>query len=229
MKRSQINAAIQRAERLFARHGFQLPPWGSWSPGQWREVSPEEAREIVECGLGWDVTDFGKGTFQSTGLLLFTLRNGCSAAGQYTYAEKIMMVGEGQLTPLHFHWQKTEDIIVRGGGKLVVELFQSDAEEEPTNGSVTVHTDGFLRTVEGGESIVLAPGESITLTPKIYHRFYGLSGTGDVMVGEVSAVNDDDTDNRFAEPLGRFPEIDEDEEPHRLLVKDYQAIWGDVR
>ena len=229
MKRSRINAAIRRAEKLFARHDFRLPPWGAWSPEQWRAGSPEDVREIVECGLGWDVTDFGKGAFESTGLLLFTLRNGCSAAAQHTYAEKIMMVGEGQLTPLHFHWNKTEDIIVRGGGKLVVELFESDADEAPTDGSVTAHTDGIRRTVRGGESIMLAPGESITLTPKIYHRFYGSPGTGDVMVGEVSAVNDDDKDNRFAEPLGRFPEIEEDEEPYRLLVKDYRAIWDEAR
>lgn len=226
MKRSEINAAIKRAEALFARHGFRLPPWGGWSPDQWRQSSPEEVREIVECGLGWDVTDFGKGTFAASGLLLFTVRNGCPAAAQHTYAEKIMMVGEGQLTPLHFHWQKTEDIIARGGGNLVVEVFNSDADEEPTDGPVTVATDGIRRTVAAGESIVLTPGESITLTPRIYHRFYGEAGTGDVMVGEVSSVNDDDRDNRFAEPLGRFPEIEEDEAPYRLLVKDYQAVWS---
>jgi D-lyxose ketol-isomerase len=55
----------------------------------------------------------------------------------------------------------------------------------------------------------------------VYHRFYGESGKGRVLVGEVSAVNDDRTDNRFYEPVGRFPEIEEDEKPLHLLVTDY--------
>ena len=35
--------------------------------------------------------------------------------------------------------------------------------------------------------------------------------------------NDDNTDNRFYEPLGRFPEIEEDEPPYRLLCTEYPA------
>jgi D-lyxose ketol-isomerase len=42
-----------------------------------------------------------------------------------------------------------------------------------------------------------------------------------VLCGEVSLVNDDHTDNRFYEPAGRFPEIEEDEPPLHLLVTDY--------
>jgi D-lyxose isomerase len=42
-----------------------------------------------------------------------------------------------------------------------------------------------------------------------------------VLVGEVSTVNDDSTDNRFFEPVGRFPEIIEDVAPRHLLVGDY--------
>ena len=41
------------------------------------------------------------------------------------------------------------------------------------------------------------------------------------MIGEVSTVNDDNTDNIFREPIGRFPEINEDEAPRHLLVSDY--------
>ena len=46
---------------------------------------------------------------------------------------------------------------------------------------------------------------------------YGLNdfaveeGTGPVLLGEVSQCNDDNTDNRFTPPVGRFPEIEEDE------------------
>jgi D-lyxose ketol-isomerase len=40
-------------------------------------------------------------------------------------------------------------------------------------------------------------------------------------VGEVSKVNDDWTDNHFLDGVGRFPDIDEDEEPLYLLAMDY--------
>ena len=46
------------------------------------------------------------------------------------------------------------------------------------------------------------------------------------MVGEVSLVNDDDTDNRFLEPVGRFADIEEDEPPIFLLRDDYERYWG---
>jgi D-lyxose ketol-isomerase len=67
----------------------------------------------------------------------------------------------------------------------------------------------------------LTPGESITLYQGLYHKFYGETGKGKVLVGEVSAVNDDHADNRFYEEAGRFPEILEDEPPQHLLVSDY--------
>jgi D-lyxose ketol-isomerase len=72
--------------------------------------------------------------------------------------------------------------------------------------------------------ISLSPGESIALYQGLYHKFYGEPGKGKVLVGEVSAVNDDHTDNRFHEELGRFPEIEEDTSPHHLLVGDYRKF-----
>ena len=45
-----------------------------------------------------------------------------------------------------------------------------------------------------------------------------------MLVGEVSAVNDDNSDNRFHEKVGRFPDIEEDEQPVRLLVGDYATF-----
>ena len=56
----------------------------------------------------------------------------------------------------------------------------------------------------------------------MYHRFYGEQGKGTVLVGEVSAVNDDASDNCFNPPVGRFPEIIEDEEPVYLWAYDYK-------
>ena len=222
MKRSEINIILQEAKRFLADNKFHLPPFAAWTPGDWKRRGAE-AREIVECGLGWDITDFGSGDFASCGLFLFTLRNGCRPARQCgngkVYAEKIMIVEVGQITPLHFHWQKTEDIIVRGGGELVVALFNSTPDGGLAASDVTVQLDGVQRKVAPGETITLHAGESITLEPGMYHKFWGAKAR--LLVGEVSTVNDDATDNRFYEPAGRFPEIVEDAPPLHLLVSDY--------
>jgi D-lyxose ketol-isomerase len=85
-----------------------------------------------------------------------------------------------------------------------------------------VPTDGVLRRQEAGAVLRLSPGESVTLMPGIWHAFWG--DGGDVLVGEVSTVNNDLTDNIFADPIGRFSEIEEDEPPLYLLVSDY-ARW----
>ena len=179
--------------------------------------------QIAACRLGWDITDFGQGNFARRGLFLFTLRNGRPGPNaplpRKTYAEKILIVEEGQLTPLHFHWSKMEDIINRGG-ELVVQLFNALPDEQPDRESpVTVWTDGMQRTVPAGGTLTLAPGESITLPQRNYHAFWAQGGK--LLLGEVSQVNDDDADNRFAEPLGRFPAIVEDEAPRHLLCTDY--------
>jgi D-lyxose ketol-isomerase len=86
-----------------------------------------------------------------------------------------------------------------------------------------VSTDGVVRTVSAGGQVRLLPGESITLTPRLYHTFWGEGSR--VLVGEVSVVNDDHTDNRFLKPVGRFPQIVEDEPPLHLLTVDYPAYY----
>ncbi len=218
MKRSQINQILQSAQAFFTQHQFHLPPWASWTEADWQGQG-DACREVIDCQLGWDITDFGSGDFAKRGLTLFTVRNG-KAGSSYgkTYAEKIMVVDDGQETPLHFHFQKAEDIINRGGGKLLLQLWNSDGQGEKADTSVSVSIDGVRRTLEAGGVVSLAPGESICLTRGLYHRFWG---EGKVLVGEVSQVNDDFSDNRFYEDVGRFPSIDEDEAPWRLLVSDY--------
>ena len=218
MKRSQINQILQSAQAFFTEHQFHLPPWASWTEADWQGQG-DACREVIDCQLGWDITDFGSGDFAKRGLTLFTVRNG-KAGSSYgkTYAEKIMVVDDGQETPLHFHFQKAEDIINRGGGKLLLQLWNSDGQGEKADTPVSVSIDGVRRTLEAGAVVSLAPGESICLTRGLYHRFWG---EGKVLVGEVSQVNDDFSDNRFYEAVGRFPSIDEDEAPWRLLVSDY--------
>jgi len=221
MKRSEINQLIAESIIFFNQRKFKLPPWAFWKPEDWKGKY-DTCSEIVDNMLGWDLTDFGSGDFSKRGLILFTIRNGNQQKDKKTYAEKAMIVGENQETPMHFHWSKMEDIINRGGGNLVIELYNSDEKEDFSNEDIRVKVDGVLRTVKPGGKVILTPGESICLEQGMYHRFYGEPGRGKVFVGEVSAVNDDNIDNRFHEPVGRFPEITEDEEPLHLLVSDYK-------
>jgi D-lyxose ketol-isomerase len=224
MKRSEINALIKDALAFFDEMNFRLPSWAYWGPEEWKRRR-HQVKAIAELMLGWDLTDFGEGSFGERGLVIFTIRNGDFKGRDNgkCYAEKIMIVRENQETPLHFHWSKMEDIINRGGGNLVIELCGSTKDEQLSDKPVTVRIDEIQRTVEPMGKIVLTPGESICLEPRVYHRFYGEIGKGKVLVGEVSSVNDDTSDNRFYESLGRFPEIEEDERPLHLLVIDYPS------
>lgn len=227
MKRSEINAILRSADDFIRERGFFLPPFAHWTPDDWRSKGVEAA-EIVQNQLGWDITDFGSGDFETTGLFLFTIRNGNSlnlkrGSGKM-YAEKLLIVNPGQVTPMHFHWNKMEDIINRGGGRLVIQLFNATPDERlDTQSDVHVSMDGVQYTVHAGDTVELKPGESITLTPRLYHKFWGEGGR--TLVGEVSLVNDDHADNRFNPPAGRFPEIEEDEPPYYLLVGDYRQYY----
>ena len=131
MKRSQINQTIEEALIFFKSMNFYLPEFAYYSIDDWKEKI-DNAHEIFDLGLGWDITDFGLGDFQNTGLTLFTLRNGSLTNGKYQkpYAEKIMLVKVDQVTPYHYHWHKIEDIINRGGGDLVFKLADSTPDDE---------------------------------------------------------------------------------------------------
>jgi len=223
MKRSKINSLIHEAKELFEQAGFNLPLFAFWSPDDWKSKG-SEADEIRENALGWDITDFGCGRFDTQGLLLFTIRNGnYQNPERYPkrYAEKIMIVKSEQVTPMHFHWKKREDIINRSGSNLVLELYKSSKDEKLSDESFCVSIDGVKKQCQPGQRITLTPGESICLEPYVYHAFYGEKGKGAVIVGEVSDVNDDVKDNRFLEPLGRFPSIEEDEKPVHFLCTEY--------
>ena len=221
MIRSEVNAIITGIEEFFAKHQFWLPEWAAWGPEDWKGKY-EICSEIIDNKLGWDITDFGSGDFKKVGLSLFTIRNGNWGKKDKMYCEKIMVAYEEQETPMHFHWNKTEDIINRGGGNLVMELYMATADDKLSSEPVTVSIDGVLTAVKAGVPLILKPGQSICLRSRLYHRFYGEKGKGRVLIGEVSLVNDDANDNRFYEKIGRFPEIIEDVKPAHLLVNDYE-------
>ncbi len=222
MKRSEINAIIRDAIRFAEKFSFALPPFASWTPEDWMSKG-RECDEIRDNMLGWDITDYGLGRFDDVGLALVTIRNGNQTNPKYSkpYAEKLLISAEGQVCPMHFHWNKMEDIINRGGGTLMMQLYNADENEGLADTDVSVVSDGVALNVSAGTVLELPPGASVTLTPRMYHAFWAKEGGGRVLIGEVSQCNDDNTDNRFYEPLGRFPAIDEDEPPIRLLCNEY--------
>ena len=223
MKRSEINVTIKEMEAMVKKFGFSLPPFCNWTPVEWSNKNGEYD-EIIDNMLGFDITDYGLGDFSKVGFSLITLRNGNQNNPNYkkVYAEKLLMLKEGQHSPMHFHWQKSEDIINRGGGVLIIHLYNDDDGELGTT-DVLVNSDGRSYYVSAGTGVELKPGESITLWPHQYHDFDIKPGTGDVLIGEVSMCNDDNTDNRFYEKVGRFPKIEEDEPIYRYLCNEYSV------
>ncbi len=224
MKRSEINTIIRDAEIFFKENRYFLPKWASWSWEEWQKADKGEIHEILEKEMGWDVTDFGLNDYHQKGLFLFTVRNGSTEKTGYEkpYCEKIMIMEDQQVCLFHFHWDKVEDIINRGGGKLKLQFFLATEEDEfDRESSVIVYVDGIRTMLKAGGILTLEPGQSVTLPQKLYHSFWG---EGKVLVGEVSKINDDHTDNRFHESTPRFPRIEEDEPIYHPLVGDYRCL-----
>lgn len=224
MKRSEINKALKEMENMCRNLQYPLPPFCSFTPEEWQHLG-HEYDEVRDCMLGWDITDYGMGDFSKLGFSLITIRNGSRKMPEKypkVYAEKLLYLAEGQYAPNHFHFYKTEDIINRGGGNVLIRVYNSLPNEEiDYDSDVTVYTDGRMYKVPAGTQVRLMPGESIHIKQYMYHDFSVEEGTGPVLLGEVSQVNDDETDNRFNPPMGRFPAIEEDEPPYRLLCNEY--------
>ena len=221
MKRSELNAIMRDAVAFIKDMKFQLPPFAFWSPADWA-TKGHDYDEIRDNMLGWDITDFGSGDYKKVGLLMFTLRNGnFNDKVKYVkpYAEKLLIVEEGQITPCHFHWSKMEDIINRGGGDLLVQVYNSDEKEDFAATDVPLAIDGHRYSVKAGSIVRIKPGESISIQSGMYHKFWAEGGR--TLLGEVSKVNDDRVDNRFHDPVGRFPAIEEDEPALYLLGNEY--------
>ncbi len=224
MKRSEVNIALKELEAMINEYKFALPPFCHFTPEDWQSKG-HDYDEIRDNMLGWDITDYGMGDFDKMGFSLITLRNGnLQMKDKYTkpYAEKLLFLKEGQYSPMHFHWYKMEDIINRGGGTILIRVYNSTPDEElDLISDVHVYMDGRELIVPAGTQVEMKPGESIAIQPYMYHDFEVKPGSGNVLLGEVSQCNDDNTDNRFHQPVGRFATIEEDEAPYRLLCNEY--------
>ena len=221
MKRSEINKAIQTAKEMMEKYSWTLPHWAYWSKSEYE--NKRELREYLNNHqMGWDVTDFGKGIFNEQGITLFCIRNGIQGnANDKPYAEKLLFMQEGQEIPFHSHKIKLEDIINRGGGDLAIEFLEVNDEDQELSNKIAVLVDGEKILLDPYEPLILKKGQSVTVERNIFHRFYAVKGSGMVMAGEVSQVNDDNNDNYFLEPVGRFSEIQEDEPP-------LHPLWNEI-
>ena len=221
MKRSEINQAIIESKKMMENYSWVLPQWGYWSKEDYIN-EPSVSKYLKDHQMGWDVTDFGKGLFNEQGITLFCIRNGIQGNAQdKPYAEKLLFMREGQEIPFHSHKVKLEDIINRGGGDLAIEFVMVNEHLKEKNENINILVDGVQVEVEPHEPLILKRGQSVTVERNIYHKFYALKGTGMVMAGEVSQVNDDNNDNFFLEPVGRFTQIEEDEQP-------IHPLWNEI-
>ncbi len=228
MLRSKVNETIERAKKLLKENNITLPFFAYMTKADWQKS--EIDRSVIEkVMLGWDITDFGSGDFERVGATLFTVRNGSlyDKSLGVPYAEKYIILQEEtkQEIPMHFHKMKTEDIINRAGGVLCIQVYGSREDGSlDTESKVTVYCDGVKCELEAGRIIRVSTGNSVTLTPYVYHRFF-CEGS-DTVIGEVSSVNDDNTDNIFLNAANRFSGIEEDEEICHLLVNEYSLLGG---
>ena len=224
MKRSFIDACIDRALETCARRTIALPPFSTWGDQEFL-ADRQALSAAASCGLGWNVAEFAPGLFSTDGLVVFTLRMGpwrdLAGGRGRLYAEKLLFAEDGQRTPHHYHIVKTEDVINRGGGRFVVELFKVDAAGAPLKSRFSVIKD--LRTIDlgPGDQVRLEPGESLTLDPFVAHAFWAEGGA--VVAGEVSLANDDGSDNYFSPPFSIEP-IEENAPRRRVTVADYAVL-----
>ena len=225
MKRSEVNRAMAWAEDLLKKCNIRLPHYAYWDMDKWLE-NKDSLDTVRKVMLGWDISDYGLGKFDEMGAVLYTVRNGDQndQSVGVPYCEKYILMKEGQRLANHYHVFKTEDIINRAGGVLALYLWNTDEDGNMLDTDVKVFMDGVERTFKPGEEILVHTGDSVTIPPHVTHIFGPKAGYGDLVVGEVSKVNDDNADNYFLEDTSRFAEIEEDEPVLHPLCNEYAKL-----
>ena len=227
MKRSTINTIMAEADDLIRKHGFVLPPFAYWTPEDFKGRSATRAsRDRRALRLGHHrlrrraVRRDGPVPVHPAQWPVWQI---CKRGGGMCYAEKLLISRQDQLSPMHTHVIKAEDIINRGGATLVVELFGSDDAGQFRRGS---RWNGLAAMASGA---ITSPAKNCASRPEKASPCGPATGTpsgataATCLIGEVSTVNDDETDNIFREPIGRFANIEEDVAPTHLLVSDYRT------
>jgi D-lyxose ketol-isomerase len=236
MKRSEIDAAIERAIGSAKKHGVALPKWADWHPLQF----DASADGIRHQKLGWKVVDFGVGDFQNCGLVIFALcspiadESGAPVTKQQTigghdypvtgFSRKYLFVQAGQTEPHHFHRQKTrKEVTVIAGASVRFELAWADGDTQLSDKDVEVQVDGIWHHLPANGSIVVAPGETITLPGELSHIISVPEGGQDTIMLETSTANNDSNDNIFPFMTPTSAPVSEDAKARYQLLDEHRA------
>jgi D-lyxose ketol-isomerase len=239
MKRSEIDAAIERAIGNAKKYGVALPKWADWNPSQF----DESADGIRHQKLGWKVIDFGAGDFQHCGLVLFAL---CSPlvdefgapltkpqrVGSHDYpvtafSRKYLFVQAGQTEPHHFHRQKArKEVTVVAGAPVRFELAWGESDTALSNKDVDVQVDGIWHHLPANGSIVVNAGETITLPGNLSHIISVEGGGADSILLETSTANNDRSDNIFPFMTPTSKPVIEDVKARYQQLDEYSAPVG---
>ena len=226
MKRSEINRSIQEAKILLEEYKWSLPKWAYWSKSNY-ESNPKLSEYLRNHQMGWDVTDFGKNNFQKEGAVLFCIRNGNKKSKKSTtYCEKLLLLMPNQKIPFHFHKRKTEDIINKCNGVLELGLYASNNQFYKKKESFILNIDSKPTRIKPNTKIFLKPGQSITIKPYFCHYLKSSNkNKKNLIVGEVSSLNDDCCDNYFPDKNLRFSKIEEDEKINIPLWRELSLLF----
>jgi len=240
MKRSEIDAAIERAIGNAKKFGVALPKWADWHPLQF----DASADGIRHQKLGWKPVDFGLGDFPNCGLVVFAL---CSPlvdefgqpltkaqhVGAYDYpvtafSRKYLFVQSGQTEPHHFHRQKQrKEVTVVAGASVRFELAWADSDTAlSSTREVDVQVDGIWHHLQANGSIVVNPGETITLPGELSHIISVPAGGSDVIMLETSTANNDRSDNIFPFMTPTSKPVLEDVKARYQLLDEHSAAVG---
>ena len=129
--------------------------------------------------------------------------------------------GDNDGIELLSHIKKKNKGVIFLDGDMMREFLEIDNNNKQLSKKITVLVDGEKIELDPHEPLILKKGQSVTVERNIFHRFYSVKGSGMVMAGEVSQVNDDNNDNYFLEQVGRFSQIQEDEPP-------LHPLWNEV-
>ncbi|MFP4381073.1 MAG: D-lyxose/D-mannose family sugar isomerase [Candidatus Sumerlaeia bacterium] len=229
MKRSDINNEIQLALDVFEAHRFYLPKWAAWSPENWEHCGPEVA-QIKACMLGWSVTDFDRDNFREQGFVTFIERNGIvdemrefaqrHSVQDKAYGERLGFIQKRQATAMLKHNISTKDIVNRGGGDLVVQIFLSTPDDElDEHNRIPTCINGIAYNIKAGGISRLAPGDGITIHAGVFHKFW--AEKAGCIVGEIYTSSPKKNEIFLLEPGEWYNRIEEDEDPLFLLNHEY--------
>ncbi len=236
MKRSEIDAAIARAIANAKKLGVALPKWSEWKPSQF----DASADGIRHQKLGWKVVDFGVGDFPNCGLVILALcsplvdDNGAPATKTQTvgtreypvtgFSRKFLFVQAGQTEPHHFHRQKArKEVTVVAGAPVHFELAWADGDTALSDKEVNVQVDGIWHKLAANGSIVVNPGETITLPGELSHIISVPKGGEDTIMLETSTANNDSNDNIFPFMTPTSVPVDEDAVARYQLLDEHGA------